>query len=189
MRKIYRTLLFLIFLFAGFTPHLLCAPAEVETVNNQYYLPKIMELISGAETSIKIIMYNMTWYSKYPDSASNKIINKLCQAAKRKIEITVILNQDRFKDGKIANENSEAGEILKKSGVNVLYDPVDQITHAKLIIVDDRIVVIGSFNWSYYSIEKNNEVAVVIDSKEIARQYVKYFTNIAVRSSPEPVSP
>ncbi|HOQ81534.1 MAG TPA: phospholipase D-like domain-containing protein, partial [bacterium] len=93
-------------------------------------------------------MYNVVWYSKYPDSASNRIINKLCEAAKRKVNVTVILNQDKF-GNKITNESKEAGEILRKSGVNVLYDSLDQTTHAKLMIVDDRFVVIGSFNWSY----------------------------------------
>lgn len=181
-----RKVIFLFFLI--FTPYIFCAPADVEPVNNQYYLPKIMELISGAETSIKVIMYNMMWYSKYPDSPSNKLINELCKAAKKKIKITVILNHDR-KNGKIINENKEAGDILKKAGVNVLYDPLDQTTHAKLMIIDNRFVVIGSFNWSYYSIEKNNEVAVIIDSKEIAHQYTKYFANIAIRSSSEPTSP
>ncbi|HOC02967.1 MAG: Phospholipase D precursor [candidate division TA06 bacterium ADurb.Bin131] len=188
MIKNYKIVYLFSFLFILNTTHLLCTPADVEPINNCYYLPKIVELISNAETSIKIVMYNVVWYSKYPDSASNRIINKLCEAAKRKVNVTVILNQDKF-GNKITNESKEAGEILRKSGVNVLYDSLDQTTHAKLMIVDDRFVVIGSFNWSYYSIEKNNEVAVVIDSKEIAQQYLKYFASIAVRSSPEPASP
>jgi len=189
MIKNYKIVLLFIFLFTVNTTHLLCIPAEVEPINNRYYLPRIMELISNAKTSIKIVMYNIAWYGKYPDSSSNRIINKLCEAAKRKVNVTVILNQDKFDNNRITNDSKEAGEILKKSGVNVLYDPIDQTTHAKLMIVDDRYVVIGSFNWSYYSIEKNNEVAVVIDSKEIAQQYLKYFASIAVRSSPEPAFP
>jgi len=173
-------MVFVGFLFTMFASHLLCAPAEVEPINNEYYLPKVMELISEAETSIKIIMYTITWYHNYPDSASNKLVTYLAEAAKRKVKVTVILNQDSNE-----NKNKVVGEKLKKAGVNVLYDPVEQTTHAKLIIVDDRFVVVGSFNWSYYSLEKNNETAVVIDSKEIAQQYARYFENIAVRSSPK----
>lgn len=160
-----------------------CTPADIEPLTNQYYLPRLMDIIQNAETSIKVIMYNMVWYEKYPDSPSNKLINFLCNAAKRKVDVTVILNRDK-KSGITTNENQIAAIKLANSGVKVLYDSLEQTTHAKLVIVDNRYVIIGSFNWSYYSLEKNNEVAIVIDSKEIAEYFIKYFHNIAVRSSP-----
>ncbi|HOK79310.1 MAG TPA: phospholipase D-like domain-containing protein [bacterium] len=162
----------------------LCAPAEVEPITNQYYLPKVMELIGNAETSINVMMYNMTWYEKYPDSPSNKLIDSLCKAARKKINVTVILNIDKPGFVKDSDSNIHTARILKNSGVKVLLDPVDQTTHAKLIIVDNRFVVVGSFNWSYYSLEKNNETAVIIDSKEIASYFLKYFNSVAIRSSP-----
>ncbi|HOJ30515.1 MAG TPA: phospholipase D-like domain-containing protein [bacterium] len=162
----------------------LCAPAEVEPITNEYYLPKVMDLIEKSETSIYVMMYNMTWYEKYPDSPSNQLIDRLCKAARRKINVTVILNRDKPGSDRDADRNIQTAKILKKAEVKVLLDPIEQITHAKIIIIDNRFVVVGSFNWSYYSLEKNNETAVVIDSKEIASYFLKYFNNVAVRSSP-----
>ncbi|MGB9641869.1 MAG: phospholipase D-like domain-containing protein [Candidatus Ratteibacteria bacterium] len=164
-------------------PEALCAPAEVEPITNQYYLPKVMDLIEKAETSINVMMYNMVWYEKYPDSPSNKLIDSLCKAAKRKIKVTVILNRDKPGSDRDTDENIQTAKKLQKDGVKVLLDPVEQTTHAKLLIIDDRFVVVGSFNWSYYSLEKNNETAVVIDSKEIALYFLKFFNSVAVRSS------
>ncbi|MCM8788573.1 MAG: phospholipase D-like domain-containing protein [Candidatus Omnitrophica bacterium] len=158
----------------------ICVPAEVEPLTNQYYLPCVMKLIKGAKTSINAIMYSMVWYDKYPESSSNRLIALLCDAAKRNVNVTVILNKDKKKDSE-AESNKVAAEKLQKAGVKVLYDSTEQITHAKIVIIDSRFVVIGSFNWSYYSLEKNNETAVVVDSKEIAEYFLKYFDSIAVR--------
>lgn len=183
LKKTFKFFVFLsmFLMFCAFNDPGCCVPADVEPITNQYYLPRIIELIEGAETSIKVIMYNITWYKKYPDSPSNKLIELLCNAAKKKIDVTIILDKDKTKD---TNEgNKEAAIILKKAGVKVLFDSPEQTTHAKLLIVDKRFVVVGSFNWSYNSLEKNNETAVVIDSKEIAEYFLKYFNNIAIRSS------
>ncbi len=155
MRKIsIRFLLYCsIIVICTLNPFAGCTPADVEPLVNQYYFPRIMDLIKNAETSIKVVMYNVTWYEKYPDSPSNRIIKLLCDAVRKKIEVTVILNRDK-KQGYITNDNKAAALILKNSGVRILYDPLDQTTHAKLLIIDNRYVVVGSFNWSYYSLEK-----------------------------------
>lgn len=176
--KIFALFLSFVLFSKGF-----CLPADVQPITNAYYLPKVMELIEKAETSIYVVMYNMAWYDKYPDSSSNKLINLLCRAVKRNVSVNVILNRDSDKKKEEKDTNIEAAKILKRAGVNVMFDPLEQTTHAKLLIIDNRFVVIGSFNWSYYSLEKNNETAVLIDSKDIASYFLNYFNSIAVRST------
>ncbi|MCM8821194.1 MAG: phospholipase D-like domain-containing protein [Candidatus Omnitrophica bacterium] len=181
MRNVVRIAVFLLVVLLQIpAPSAINAPADVEPLTNQYYLPKVIELIEGAKTSINVIMYSMVWYDKYPDSPSNKLIKLLCDASKRKINVTVILNRDKKNDSE-TQKNKTAAEKFQKAGVKVIYDSLEQTTHAKILIIDRRFVVIGSFNWSYYSLEKNNETAVVVDSTEIAEYFLKYFNSIAVR--------
>jgi phosphatidylserine/phosphatidylglycerophosphate/cardiolipin synthase-like enzyme len=172
---------------------LLCAtagavPADVEPINNRDYFPKILDLISHAKKSVNVILYLGVYYDKYPDSPSNRLISALGTAAKRGASVEVIINQDTPRQPEDANPDTSTSsfvtQLLKESNnlVRIYYDPLEITTHAKLLIVDSKYVVVGSFNWSYSSLEKNNETAVAIKSGEIAKQYEKYFNSIRARS-------
>ncbi len=62
--------------------------------------------------------------------------------------------------------------------VEVAYDPLTTNTHAKLVIIDGIITILGSTNWTYYSLAHNNEVSVLIKSKEVAQKLSDYFQRI-----------
>jgi len=68
--------------------------------------------------------------------------------------------------------------MLEKAGVLVYNDPLNITTHSKLIIIDNYITVIGSTNWSYSALMKNNESSVIISSSEVAEHYEEYFDMI-----------
>ncbi|MFC1643917.1 phospholipase D-like domain-containing protein [Candidatus Omnitrophota bacterium] len=50
-------------------------------------------------------------------------------------------------------------------------------THDKLIIVDSRYVVVGSHNWSIKALKQNNEASSIIDSPQLAREYLSRVRN------------
>jgi phosphatidylserine/phosphatidylglycerophosphate/cardiolipin synthase-like enzyme len=68
--------------------------------------------------------------------------------------------------------------MLSKEGVEVIYDPLFVTTHAKLIIIDGRISLLGSTNWTYYSLTSNHEVGVLIESREVAQALGYYFERV-----------
>ena len=123
-------------------------------------------------------MYSAMWYDEYPDSPSNELINSLIAAKKRGVDINVILDKP-YKNKKTDNRaNEKTATILSRGGVKVYFDSENITTHSKLIIIDGRYVVIGSTNWSYYALSKNNETNVLIDSEQIAKEYIKYFEEL-----------
>jgi phosphatidylserine/phosphatidylglycerophosphate/cardiolipin synthase-like enzyme len=68
--------------------------------------------------------------------------------------------------------------MLSKEGVEVIYDPLFVTTHAKLIIIDEKICLLGSTNWTYHSLTSNHEVGVLIESDEVARALGHYFDRV-----------
>ena len=50
--------------------------------------------------------------------------------------------------------------------------------HHKIVIVDDAVVLTGSFNWSQNGQEYNNENLVIIDDENVASSYSEEFWNI-----------
>jgi phosphatidylserine/phosphatidylglycerophosphate/cardiolipin synthase-like enzyme len=56
--------------------------------------------------------------------------------------------------------------------------------HEKVIIVDEAVVVLGSYNFSRNASEMNDENVIVIHSRPIAAQFVREFERINVFGKP-----
>jgi len=155
--------------------------ADVKPICNRKYFSQVRSLISEAEQSIYIILYIARYYQEYPDSSSNRLIRELISAAKRGVDVQVILDRSDWNEKNTA-ENKATARILSEGGVRVWLDDFKKTSHNKLIIIDGRYVVIGSTNWSYYALDKNNESSVLIDSPEVADVFKKYFAKVQAKS-------
>jgi len=154
-------------------------PADVTPLNDASYFKTVNSMLAKAQKSIYVIMYRATYYEKYPDSPSNKLIISLIAAKKRGVDVSVILDKP-YKNEKTDNKtNEKIASILSSGGVKVYFDSEEITTHSKLIIIDNRYVIIGSTNWSYHALSKNNETNVLIDSEQLAKEYIKYFEELA----------
>jgi len=169
---------FCIFIF--FSSVLLFAQTEqVKILNNRDYFPVVSQLINNATKSIYLVMYEINYYEDYSESPTNQLINSLIKASQRGVKVEVILEQSKGKFYEnITKENLSVGIYLANNGVKVYMDSLDTTTHAKLLIVDSKYVVLGSTNWSYYSFEKNNETNVLIESEELAKNFFVYFQKL-----------
>lgn len=153
---------------------LLAYPAEdVEVIQNREYFPAVHQALKEAKESIRVIMFEACYYEEYPDSPSNILIRDLIEAHRRGVKVEVILEVGIFEE--VNRNNQEVGQLLSKEGIAVAFDSPSITTHAKLITIDGNISILGSTNWKYYSLSKNNEVAVLIKSREVAREIEEYF--------------
>ena len=71
--------------------------------------------------------------------------------------------------------NYLAYRYLKDHGVDVRLDFNPDTEHMKIVIIDGKIVYIGSHNWSEASLYYNHEVSIRIVSRDIAKEVEKYF--------------
>jgi phosphatidylserine/phosphatidylglycerophosphate/cardiolipin synthase-like enzyme len=70
-------------------------------------------------------------------------------------------------------------EYMESRSIGVRLDPSSRTTtHAKVVVVDDRVVFVGSRNWTEGALTLNNEVCVVMYPEEIARRFVEYSENL-----------
>ncbi|MCM8767281.1 MAG: phospholipase D-like domain-containing protein [Candidatus Omnitrophica bacterium] len=143
---------------------------------NKDYSINLLNFIRKAEKSIYVIMFQTGYYPEHPESISNQILEELIKAHKRNIKIEIILELSNFTD--VRKKNFETAKFLAENGIKVYFDREDKTTHSKLVIIDNKYIFIGSHNWNYYSLEKNNETSVIIESEEIARVFVDYFNKI-----------
>lgn len=178
MRK--RILLFF-FIFC-FTVSLFSADifqGEIYPANDRDYPGVLLPLLKDAKNSIYVIMFLASYYPEYPDSPTNLFLKEMIKAKEKGVKVEVILNQsDREDISHVTVENLKTARYLHLHNIPVYFSPHNITTHAKIVIIDGKFVVIGSTNWSYSAMAKNHETSVVIESPELARYYMKYFEGI-----------
>ncbi len=166
-----------------FLPGSVRADEVVTPINDRDYYPAVLKLINEAEHSIRACLYQVTWYEEYPGSSSNNLVDALANAARRGVEVVAVIDRSSFR-GDHDEKNQFVAEKLAEAGVSVYLDPDEVQSHQKLLIVDRDVVVVASINWSYYSLDKNREVATILWSPEAGRRYEHYFARRLADAEP-----
>jgi len=157
------------------TPSIIAFPETVDTAN---YASALLSFIRQAQKSIHVVMYRISYYPRYGDSVTNDILNALIAAAARGLDVRVFMDDCAFYQDSAA-ANLEAARYLNDHGVDVRMDSPSETTHAKLVIIDGKTAVLGSTNWNYYSLEKNNEVDIaLVDLAGVAAVYDGFFNSL-----------
>jgi len=183
MKKVILAFLFLFPLSTFYAQHSFSLPAEdVLLVLNDQYFQVAKKIIQEAKHSIQVIMFEMGYYDEHPNSPSNLLIKELISAKKRGVKVAVILEVKEGED-RTTEQNRHTGKVLSEGGVEVFYDSFSKTTHAKLMVVDGKLSLLGSTNWTYYALTDNNEASVLIRSKEVAKGLADYFNQVKATGS------
>jgi phosphatidylserine/phosphatidylglycerophosphate/cardiolipin synthase-like enzyme len=149
------------------------------TMEDRNYYPVLSSAIQEAKSEIRVIMFEAKYYKNYKDSQANDILGGLINASNRGVDVKVILEGgDSFLGGDFSKDSNATCDYLSKNGIEVRFDPENITTHAKLVVIDRNIVIIGSTNWNYYALEKNHEASVLLHSPEAGRDFYSYFERL-----------
>lgn len=152
----------------------------IKTVVNRQYFPTVMELFQSATNRIRVIMYGVSYSPKYAGGLVNQLAEALGAAHERGVDVAVVVDWSNYNH--LLNKiNRPFKEFLTQSGVKVFDDPHLITTHAKLVLVDDA-VVIGSVNWGKDALEKRNETSVLVRDAQIADTFFDYFERPTLRA-------
>jgi cardiolipin synthase len=111
-----------------------------------------------------------------------RVLRSLLRAAMRGVGVEIILPS--ISDVPLVKLASRAYlSPLLKAGVRI-YERKETILHAKVMLIDDSWVTIGSANFDYRSFHRNHELNVVIDSREFCGQVDEMFDEDLAKSRP-----
>jgi hypothetical protein len=188
MKKVFVTAAFLVnlalFVFAG---RLFCYEGEIEDISGSKYFPAVKEAITEARESIYMVMFKVGLRPYDESSSVYKLVEELVNAHKRGVEVAVILDQnipfigkEHIDDWEIEGKNAWCYKRLKESGINVGYDDAVNYTHAKTLVIDKEIIILGSANWTESALHRNFETNVLIKSKDLAQELLEQFEKIKI---------
>jgi cardiolipin hydrolase len=104
---------------------------------------------------------------------NNDLRNALHNAHKRGVKVRVISDDECMK------QIGSDVYTLKTYGIDVESDTnPDAHMHNKFVVIDNYIIITGSFNWTSSAVEKNNENLMVLGCTELAEKYKAYFEEL-----------
>ena len=119
--------------------------------------------ISRANESVHVMIYGFTL-----DHLSKALID----AVKRGVEVEVVIERES------AYWRGSEYENLLKAGVDVKLDGNPYTMHHKVAIIDGKIVITGSYNWTWSAERKNDENVLILMSKSLAEKYEREFQRV-----------
>jgi len=135
----------------------------------------VLKLIEHANRSVYVMMFVAKYYPHHPTSVVDRILYALCRDHRRGVDVKVLLDYTTYV------EYRQTIEFLKSCGVPVkVWHECGYLwrLHAKVVIVDGKIVVLGSHNWTYSALAHNIEVSVAIYSPKYATELTKLFNSL-----------
>ena len=145
---------------------------EVHVLTDRDYYYSVRDTLQKANSSIIVVMYSMVYDPNDSFDWANDLIRELVNAKSRGIDVSVTIEYRTYfgyMDGNLA-----AYYYLSSNGVNIKLDNEADTDHLKLVIVDDKIVYVGSHNWSESALYYNHETSIEIISEEIAQIFKQY---------------
>lgn len=123
----------------------------------------IVNELNAARTSVDVQAYSFT---------SAPIAQAVANAHARGVKVRVILDKSQ------QTERYSSLTYLRNHSVPTWVDSKHAIAHNKIMIIDGRTLITGSFNFSKAAEERNAENLLVIrDNPELIRQYQDNFTH------------
>ena len=95
----------------------------------------------------------------------NAIAQALLRAQQRGVRVAVLLDQ------KSSSTNRYVIDLLQSNQVALRFDGEHAIAHNKVMVIDQRIVVTGSFNFTNSADTRNAENLLVLESPALAARY------------------
>ena len=118
----------------------------------------IRDIVTGVRSELHVMAYVMSRHATW-------LLDDIQNALDRGITTTLVINRLQAQDFVIRNRlcrwSRSYPHFMLRS-----YDKGDKSVHAKVVVADRNIAVVGSANFSWHGMATNYEVGVLLEGKE-----------------------
>ena len=123
----------------------------------------IIQELDKAKGTIDVAMYYFT---------DRDLANAVIAAHDRGVRVRIYLDKGQ-KEAKYSKSR-----YLTNHGVPVRYSSNPYIMHHKFCVIDNEVVITGSYNWTASADKRNNENLLVIHDAKMAQEYLAEFNRL-----------
>lgn len=126
---------------------------------------KILSNLVNANETVEIAV---AWFT------NPVIFDLLMELVNRKVSITIILCDDLMN---FSNPKVDFQKIIDK-GVTIKISKSPKLMHNKFCIIDNRILITGSYNWTLRAEKLNYENIIISTDKQLINEFQNYFQHL-----------
>jgi cardiolipin hydrolase len=126
-------------------------------------LVRFIQFLRHTKSSIDICVFTIT---------CNDIAREIMDLYKRGVKVRIITDTQQS-----TNIGSDIAKF-REAGIKVKEDHTPHHMHHKFAIIDCKIVMTGSFNWTRSAVLNNKENIVVTDVKPVVQAFTQEFENL-----------
>jgi hypothetical protein len=137
---------------------------------NVYFSPqtkvlsdKIIPLIEASTESINVSVFFLT---------HKDVTGALIEAKRRGVSVKIII------DASGASNEYTKYEFLRMAGIPVKIENWGGKLHSKAATIDNKILILGSMNWTSAGENRNDENTILINDQKLANQFNSFFQDI-----------
>lgn len=150
---------------------------SVILLKNQEYFSTLTAAIDEAKSEIMMSFF-LFKAGAHKNSFPDRVLSRLHQAARKGVRVVVILENSGGNDRNLDAENKRTKQLLEEKGVQVYFDSPRKTMHTKLVVIDQRLVLLGSHNLTQSALKYNNEISMLIDRPDLAKEARTYMLGI-----------
>lgn len=137
-------------------------------------LSRLYEFINSAKKSVDVCVFVI---------CCTELADLLIELNKRNVIVRVICDDEQI--------NITGSQIwkLRKEGINVRTDNSSYLMHHKFLIIDDSLLLNGSFNWTRQAISGNQENLMALNNARIVSLYKAEYKKLWEKFDPRNTSP
>lgn len=123
----------------------------------------IVSFIRNAKHSIKICVFTIS---------ENVISEEIIAAKKKGVAVTIITDNDKI------NDKGSDIRWLADEGIRIRIDEASSHMHHKFCIVDKKILLTGSYNWTKSAADRNQENLLVTEDPKMVKAYLNEYQKL-----------
>ena len=134
--------------------------SSIRVAFNRDCLDAILEVLDSARETIDVCVFAL---------ADDRLTSALFDARRRHVRIRVMTEADT------AGNTGADARALMKAGIEVRFETSESLMHHKFLVIDGRVVLTGSLNWTRKAVEFNHENVVILDDRAAAEAFLDEF--------------
>lgn len=139
-------------------------------VTFNYISKQLEDYLKSADKSISIAV---AWFT------NENLFDIILDLLTRKIVVELVVNNDHINN---RIDGLDFNEFIKLGGKFYFADS-SRLMHHKFIIIDNKIAISGSYNWTYNAEFRNKENIISTDNQEIIEQFKSEYELIKADAS------
>ena len=138
---------------------------------------RLTQLISEAQQNVSFLVYSFS---------SSDLRTSLRAKATDGVTVSGVLEFDPVNPNS-PNPNESLVEelnLIRQAGLNVLLDRNPEVLNHKIMIIDGKIVVLGSYDFTNRAEIENDENVLIIHNELVAHKFLEEFERVNSRAQP-----